>query len=129
MTLAVKDMSAPSAQEWFESRSYRHGQFADLDGLARRKRELGTSVSLILPTREVAPTLGSVLDEVASLNERASLVDQVLVVDAGSADGTADLARARGAEVHDESELMPASARSSGRAMRCGGRCPSRAAT
>jgi len=108
MTLALRDMSAPSAREWFESRSYRHGQFADLDGLARRKRELGVSVSLILPTREVAPTLGPVLDEVSSLNDSASLVDQVLVVDAGSADGTAELARACGAEVVDESELMPA---------------------
>ena len=48
------------------------------------------------------------LDEVAELNERAALVDQVVVVDASSADGTAALARQRGAEVYDESELMPA---------------------
>ena len=108
MTLAVRDISALSAQEWFESRSYRHGQFADLGGLAQRKRELGASVSLVLPTREVAPTVGTVLDEVAELNERALLVDQVVVVDADSADGTAALARERGAEVYDESELMPA---------------------
>jgi glucosyl-3-phosphoglycerate synthase len=35
-------------------------------------------------------------------------VDQVVVVDAASADGTAVLAREKGAEVYDESELMPA---------------------
>jgi glucosyl-3-phosphoglycerate synthase len=34
-------------------------------------------------------------------------VDQVLVVDAASADGTAELARRLGAEVHQEAELMP----------------------
>ena len=62
----------------------------------------------MLPTRQVAPTVGTVLDEVAELNERALLVDQVVVVDAASADGTAALARERGAEVYDESELMPA---------------------
>ena len=87
------------------------------------------AVSLVLPTREVAPTVGAVLDEVAELNERAPLVDQVLVVDAASTDGTADLARARGAEVYDESELMPAFGPVVGRATRCGARCRWRAAT
>ena len=66
MAVAVRDISAPSAHEWFESRSYRHGQFADLERLAARKRELGCAVSLVLPTREVAPTVGAVLDEVAA---------------------------------------------------------------
>ena len=108
MTSAVRDISAPSAREWFESRSYRHAQFADVGALARRKRDLGLSVSLVLPTREVAPTLGPILDEVAALRETAGLVDQLLVIDAGSADGTAEVARSGGAEVHDESELMPA---------------------
>ena len=63
MTLAVRDISAPSAHEWFETRSYRHEQFADLAGLATRKRDLAVSISLVLPTREVAPTLARVLDE------------------------------------------------------------------
>ena len=40
MAVAVRDISAPSAHEWFETRSYRHGQFADLAGLAARKREI-----------------------------------------------------------------------------------------
>ena len=109
MTLAVRDISAPSAREWFETRSYRHAQFARPCAARRRaSASWASSVSLVLPTREVAPTLGPVLDEVAALNERAPLVDQVVVVDAASADGTADLARGRGAEVYDESELMPA---------------------
>ena len=36
----------------------------------------------------------------------APLIDQVLVVDAGSRDGTAEVAAASGAEVHQESELL-----------------------
>jgi glucosyl-3-phosphoglycerate synthase len=107
MTVAVQEDLAPSARAWFESRSYRYDQFADLERLARRKRELGASVSLVLPAREVAPTLGPILDEVRALDEAAPLVDQVVVVDARSQDGTAEVARARGAEVFDESELLP----------------------
>jgi glucosyl-3-phosphoglycerate synthase len=78
-----------------------------VEALAGRKRELGLSVSLVLPCREVAETIGPVLDAVEGLRRRAALVDQVVVVDAGSRDGTADVARSRGAEVHDESELLP----------------------
>lgn len=47
------------------------------------------------------------MDTAARLNERSGLVDQVLVIDADSADGTADIARAHGAEVYSENELLP----------------------
>jgi glucosyl-3-phosphoglycerate synthase len=95
-------------ERWIARRSYRHDQFADLDSLAWRKRELSVDVSVVLPAREVASTVGAIVDAIAALNERAPLVDQVLVVDAGSADGTADVARRHGAEVYDEDELLPA---------------------
>jgi hypothetical protein len=47
-----------------------------------------------------------VLDAIAPL-ERLGLVDELLVVDAASADGTAEIAAARGARVADESALRP----------------------
>jgi glucosyl-3-phosphoglycerate synthase len=108
MTLTPTDISRTAAEEWFASRSYRHDRFADVSALADRKRALGLSVSLVLPCREVADTIGPVLDEVEVLQDRAALVDQVVVVDAGSRDGTAEIARRRGAEVHQESDLLPA---------------------
>jgi glucosyl-3-phosphoglycerate synthase len=106
MTLARPDISRPAAEEWFARRSYRHALFADLDALARHKRGLGVSVSLVLPTRDVADTIGPVLDAVEPLRLHA-LVDQVVVVDAGSRDGTAAVARHRGIDVFDEAELVP----------------------
>jgi glucosyl-3-phosphoglycerate synthase len=107
VTLTRQDSSLSAAEEWFRSRSYRHDRFADVAALARRKRERRLTVSLVLPCREVADTIGAVLDEVEALRERASLVDQVLIVDAASRDGTAEIGRRRGAEVYDESELLP----------------------
>ena len=62
-------------------------------------------MTVVLPTREVADTIGPIIEELQTLG---SLVDQVLVVDAASRDGTADIARRLGAEVHQESELVPA---------------------
>ena len=107
MTLTHADISRTAAEEWFASRSYRHDRFADVAALAERKRRLGLSVTLVLPSREVAGTIGPVLREVEALRRQAPIVDQVVVVDSGSRDGTADIARRHGAEVHDESDLLP----------------------
>jgi len=90
--------------DWFGQRSFHHQDFS---GLASRGGAARPSVTLILPAREVSGTIGPILDTVATLRERTGLVDQVLVVDADSEDGTADIARAHGAEVYSENELLP----------------------
>jgi glucosyl-3-phosphoglycerate synthase len=108
MTLTRTHIPQHAAEDWFRARSYRHDRFSDLGDLARRKGALGLSVSVVLPCREVAETVGPILREVAALRRRAALVDQVVVVDAGSRDGTAAVARRHGAEVHDEADLLPA---------------------
>jgi glucosyl-3-phosphoglycerate synthase len=61
---------------------------------------------LILPGRNVAGTIGTILDTVARLRKRTGMPEQVIVIDADSADGTADIARGRGAEVYSENELL-----------------------
>jgi glucosyl-3-phosphoglycerate synthase len=81
-------------------RSYHHSRFP-LDLLLESKRE---GVTVVLPTREVADTVGPIVDSLLALPE---LVDQVLVVDAASDDGTAEVAATLGAEVHQEADLMP----------------------
>jgi glucosyl-3-phosphoglycerate synthase len=95
------------AAEWFEQRTYEHREFSDLTLLGRRKRELELKVTAILPAREVADTIGSIIDQIRALNEDALLVDEIIVVDADSSDGTAMVAERLGAEVFVESELMP----------------------
>jgi glucosyl-3-phosphoglycerate synthase len=92
--------------EWFEQRSYHHRDFAGLgatsDGAER------PSTTLIFPARNVAGTIGTILSVVEDLRARTGLPDQVIVIDADSPDGTADVARAQGAEVYSENELMRA---------------------
>jgi glucosyl-3-phosphoglycerate synthase len=107
MTLTPPRISRTRCEEWFAARSYRHDRFADLAALVERKRALGRSASLVLPCREVAATIGPVLDAVEPLRGPDGLLDQVIVVDAASRDGTGDIARQRGAEVHDEAALVP----------------------
>jgi glucosyl-3-phosphoglycerate synthase len=71
-------------------RSYHHSQF----GAAR-------AVSVCIPVRDEAATFGGIVE--ALVDE----VDQLVVVDASSTDGSARIAAAAGAEVYDQSELLP----------------------
>ena len=48
---------------------------------------------MVLPTREVADTIGPIVDELRTLR---GLIDQILVVDAASEDGTAKIAAGLG---------------------------------
>ncbi len=89
--------------EWFEQRSFQHSDFSALAGPGPRE----LTASLILPARNVAGTIGPILDTVRRLNDRSGLLREVIVVDADSPDGTAAVARAHGAEVYSENELLP----------------------
>jgi len=62
-----------------------------------------TTISACLPAKECAGTVGEIVSRLRALE----LIDEIVVVDAGSADGTAQLAAAAGATVHDERELVP----------------------
>ena len=81
-------------------RSFEHAEFP-LELLIERKQ---ASVSVVLPAREVADTVGPIVERILALD---GLVDQVLVVDADSRDGSADIARRAGAEVRRQDDLLP----------------------
>ena len=60
-------------------------------------------MSIVLPARNEAATIGSILEVLMPLRRRG-VIDQVIVAD-DSTDGTGDIARRLGAEVHDQSRL------------------------
>ncbi len=66
-----------------------------------------TSVSVVLPALDEAATVGSVVDVVVALGERTGLVDEVVVMDSGSSDDTARIARDAGATVHHRDDVLP----------------------
>jgi glucosyl-3-phosphoglycerate synthase len=87
-------------EEWRAQRSYAAEDFP-LQRLLRAKRE---SIALVLPAREVAATIGPIAERAARLRE-AGLLDEVLVIDAGSRDDSAQIAAAAGLQVVQEDEV------------------------
>jgi len=94
-------MSVPSAERWAKARSFHHSRFTAQAIAAERE----LSVAVCLPAKECAGTVGGIVRALSYLRE-AGAIDEVLVIDAGSADGTAGLAAAEGASVRQEAELM-----------------------
>jgi glucosyl-3-phosphoglycerate synthase len=89
------------ARSWHRTNTYSHTEFP-----ATRLAEVrGASVSVCLPARDEARTIGPILEQLLPLRE-LGVIDQLVVVDA-STDGTAAIARSLGAEVHDQEELQP----------------------
>lgn len=86
-------------------RTYDHADFS-VEPLVARKRDLGLSTSLVLPARNEEATVASVVAAFTPLRE-AGLLDEVVVLDSLSTDGTADVAAAAGARVVHASEVVP----------------------
>jgi hypothetical protein len=94
-----------AVSRWMATRRYHARQFP-LAELTAAKQGAAT-VSVIIPTRECAGTIASILDRAVGPARAAELVDELLVVDANSADGTAAIAERHGAHVLQQDGLVP----------------------
>jgi glucosyl-3-phosphoglycerate synthase len=90
---------------WSERRRYRSHDFS-LSRLARDKGQ--TTVTVVIPTKNCAEAIGGVLDRTVRPVVAAGLVDELLVIDAASQDGTAEIATRNGATVVQQDEIMSA---------------------
>jgi glucosyl-3-phosphoglycerate synthase len=87
-------------------------QLADL---VAAKRSGGHSLSVCLPARNEAATVGAIVHVVRNELTAAGLVDEVVVIDDGSTDATADAAQRAGATVFAEARVLPEAGPGSGK--------------
>ncbi len=101
----------PDVQRWLRRRTYTASTWSAAD-LAVARRDRGTTVSVVLPALDEEPTVGAIVRAIReALVEDAPLVDEVVVVDSGSADRTAAVAAAAGARVVDTTTVLPGNGR------------------
>lgn len=91
-----------TAADWRARRSFQAGEFP-LERLLGAKRE---SIAVVLPAREVASTIGAIARCVADL-QAVGLIDEALLIDSASVDGTAEIAAAAGMTVIQEDAVAP----------------------
>ncbi|HEY7828956.1 MAG TPA: glucosyl-3-phosphoglycerate synthase [Solirubrobacteraceae bacterium] len=95
-------MPATAAERWAKARTFHHSAYP-AERIARERGERG--ISVCLPARECAETVAQVVGALVGLRE-AGAIDEVVVIDAASLDGTAALAQDAGALVYQEAELL-----------------------
>lgn len=90
---------------WLERNTHHWAEWT-LDALMEAKG--GTRVSLVVPARNEAATLGGIVTAVReALVETVDLLDEIVVIDSDSTDATYEVADAAGATVHRAAEIRP----------------------
>ena len=93
----------------------------NLAALVEAKRSLGYTISVCLPARDEAATVGSIVSRLrarftgSAAVDGAGLVDEIVVLDDGSTDATAAVAEAAGATVVAERDVLPEAGPGSGK--------------
>ena len=97
----------PDVRRWLDHRTFTAETWQAPD-LVTAKRSHGCTVSVVLPALDEERTVGSIVATIREeLVERCPLVDEVVVVDSGSSDRTAEVAAAAGARVVSVDTVLP----------------------
>jgi glucosyl-3-phosphoglycerate synthase len=93
------------AREWL-SRRTSHESDWPLAALLALKADSGASVSVVLPALNEQDTVGPIVAAIVAGLAGPGLVDEVVVVDSGSTDRTAAVARAAGARIVHREDVL-----------------------
>ncbi len=96
------------SERWFVENTYHGDEFRDPEEFLRLKRANGRSLSVGILTSNDEKHIYSILMGLKKvLQELHPIADQIIVVDAGSTDGTLEVARSLGVETYVAGELLP----------------------
>ena len=95
-------MTDLTTEGWARARTFHHSRYP----AARIAAERSETVAVCLPARECGATVGAIVGALVDLRDQGA-IDEIVVVDAASRDGTAAIALAAGATVRQQGELLP----------------------
>ena len=107
--MAVMSTSEPPTawQDWYDRRTSTAAQWP-VDRVLADKQARGLTVSVVLPARDEQDTVGAIVARIHRELVGAGVVDELVVMDSFSTDGTARVARDAGAAVHRVQDVLPA---------------------
>jgi nucleotide-binding universal stress UspA family protein len=94
-------------ENWFVENTFHGDEFKDPEAFLEAKRRSGLSISVALLTSNDGDHIYSTITGLNRvLVEMHPIADQIAVIDAGSSDGTPEIARSLGVEVYSSADLL-----------------------
>ncbi|MCL5986467.1 MAG: glucosyl-3-phosphoglycerate synthase [Actinobacteria bacterium] len=94
--------------KWFAENTFHSSEFEDIDLLVDLKKKQNLTISLCLPALNECETIGEIIKVVKSdLFDQHHLLDEILLIDSGSTDGTVQIADDLGIRVYQHSQILP----------------------
>lgn len=91
---------------WYLKNTFHYKQF-NVKKLINIKKRKNLKISLCFPTLNEAQTIGTILRVVEKHLYNTGLIDEVVVIDSGSDDGTAEIVKSLGFKVYQHKEILP----------------------
>ncbi len=91
---------------WYLKNTFHYKQF-NVKKLINIKKRKNLKISLCFPTLNEAQTISKILKIVEKYLYNPGLIDEVVVIDSGSDDGTAEIVKSLGFKVYQHKEILP----------------------
>ncbi|MEO6060914.1 MAG: glucosyl-3-phosphoglycerate synthase [Thermoflexales bacterium] len=105
---APRAFTSYRVDKWFAEHTFHSREFADIGKLVDLKRRQNLTISLGLPALNEAETVGNVISTIKSaLVDDAPLLDEIVLIDSNSSDGTREIAEACGVPWVIHQDLLP----------------------
>ena len=87
-------------------KQFHHRDFLPVEEICKKKQELNTTVTLVIPTFNEVSTIGDIVSIVKKeCKDKQELLDEIIVMDGGSDDGTLQRAEESGANVYSVNDI------------------------
>ncbi|MCC7359577.1 MAG: glucosyl-3-phosphoglycerate synthase [Anaerolineales bacterium] len=94
--------------KWFAENTFEAAEFHDIERLVELKRARNLTISLALPALNEAETVGKIIRTIKrALMQKAPLLDEIVLIDSNSTDGTREIAAGLGVPVYIHQEVLP----------------------
>lgn len=91
--------------DWLRRNRFSHTDF-DIEQLRHKVQQDLLRITVIIPAKEVAATIAGVITKTARPLIAAGIVSRLVVIDAASQDGTAEVAASHGADVIQRKDIV-----------------------
>ncbi len=93
--------------DWFEKNTFKSQSYSDVKRLIKLKRKGKHSISLCIPTLNEEKSVGKVISVLKSaLMDHRKLIDEIIVIDSGSTDGTKEIVEGLGIPFYKAKKIL-----------------------